>query len=144
MCIQLTHVSYSVVITWQSNPPISKSSRPCNEFKSVWSMFLCNTNTKPVSTHDTSFGLPSLIRGLDFCSLRGHIIWLFYKWKLILLYTRITLPLDYYLHFLHPYCWYSLWNRLWLFLYGYYFVLKSSVLLFHPPPLESRSTSQGR
>ena len=38
-------VLYSAVITRQSNPPISKFSRPCNEIMSVWSMFLCNTNS---------------------------------------------------------------------------------------------------
>ena len=38
MCIQWTCVLYSVVITGQCNPPISKYSNPCNEFKSVWSM----------------------------------------------------------------------------------------------------------
>jgi len=43
MGIQWTRVLYSVVITWQSIPPISKLSRPCNEFTSVWSMFKCNT-----------------------------------------------------------------------------------------------------
>jgi len=31
-----------VVITRQSNPSISKFSRPYNEFKSIWSMFSCN------------------------------------------------------------------------------------------------------
>ena len=30
---------------WQSNTPISKLCRPCNEFTSVWSMFPCNTIT---------------------------------------------------------------------------------------------------
>ena len=34
---------YSVVITWQPNPPISQFSRLCNKFTSVWSMFPCNT-----------------------------------------------------------------------------------------------------
>jgi len=37
---------YFVVITRQSNPqsnpPISKFNRPCNEFTSVWWMFPCN------------------------------------------------------------------------------------------------------
>jgi len=32
---------YSIVTTRQSNPPISKCSRPCNQFTSVWSMFQC-------------------------------------------------------------------------------------------------------
>ena len=45
MCVQLTHVLYSVVITWQSNPPISQFNSPCNEFMSVWSMFVYNTYT---------------------------------------------------------------------------------------------------
>jgi len=34
---------FSVLKTQQFNPPISKFSRPCNEFRSVWSMFPCNT-----------------------------------------------------------------------------------------------------
>jgi len=34
---------YTVVITQQSNPPISQFSRPYNEFMSFWSMFPCNT-----------------------------------------------------------------------------------------------------
>ena len=42
MCIQRTCVIYFVVITRQSKPPISKCSRQCNEFTSVWSMFPCN------------------------------------------------------------------------------------------------------
>ena len=43
MCIQRTRVLYSVVITRQSNPPISEFNSLCNEFTSVWSMFPCNT-----------------------------------------------------------------------------------------------------
>ena len=39
MCIQWTCVLYSVVLTWQSNPPISPFNSPCNELTSVWSMF---------------------------------------------------------------------------------------------------------
>ena len=34
-----TCVLYSVVITRQSNPPISLINSPCNEFMSIWSMF---------------------------------------------------------------------------------------------------------
>ena len=44
MCIQWTHVLYSVVITRQSNPPISQFNSLCNEFTSVWSMFVYNTS----------------------------------------------------------------------------------------------------
>ena len=44
MCIQLTSVLYSVVITPQSNPPFSEFNRPCNEFLSVWSVFPNNTS----------------------------------------------------------------------------------------------------
>jgi len=44
MCVQLTRDINSVVTTWQSQP-ISKFSRHCNEFMSVWSMFPCNTLT---------------------------------------------------------------------------------------------------
>ena len=36
------HVFYTVVITRQSNPPISTFSSLCNEFTSVWSMFVYN------------------------------------------------------------------------------------------------------
>ena len=43
MCIQWTRVLYSVVVTWQSNPPISQINSLCNEFTSVWSMFVYNT-----------------------------------------------------------------------------------------------------
>ena len=43
MCVQWTHVLCSVVITLQSNSRISQISRSCNEFTSVWSMFLNNT-----------------------------------------------------------------------------------------------------
>ena len=42
MCIQWSRVLYSVVITRQSNPPISQFNSPCNDFTSVWSMFQCN------------------------------------------------------------------------------------------------------
>jgi len=42
MFIQWQKDIYSVVITKQSNPPISKFSRLCNEFMSLWSMFLCS------------------------------------------------------------------------------------------------------
>jgi len=45
MCIQWTCVLYSVVITRQSNPPISQFRRPCNEFTSVWPVFTYNTHT---------------------------------------------------------------------------------------------------
>jgi len=34
------HVFYTVVITRQSNPPISTFSSLCNEFTSVWSIFV--------------------------------------------------------------------------------------------------------
>jgi len=43
MCIQWTRVIYSVVIAWQSNPPILQFNSPCDEFTSVWSMFVYNT-----------------------------------------------------------------------------------------------------
>jgi len=43
MFIQWTRVIYSVVISQQSNPPITQFSRQCNEFTSVWSMFSYNT-----------------------------------------------------------------------------------------------------
>jgi len=33
----------SVVITRQSNPPISQFDSPCNEFTSFWSMFVYNS-----------------------------------------------------------------------------------------------------
>ena len=43
ICIQCTRVLHSLVITLQYNPPISQFHGPCNEFTSVWSMFLYNT-----------------------------------------------------------------------------------------------------
>ena len=45
MCIQWTRVIFSVVITWQTNPPIPQFNNPCNEFMSVWSMFVYSTST---------------------------------------------------------------------------------------------------
>ena len=33
----------SIIMTLQSNPPISQFNRLCNEFTSVWSMLQCNT-----------------------------------------------------------------------------------------------------
>ena len=48
MCIQWTRVLY-VVITWQSIPPISNFNSPCNEFTSVWSMFVYNNNVLTLS-----------------------------------------------------------------------------------------------
>jgi len=46
MCIQWTQVLYSVVITQQSNPPISQFNRWCNDFTSVLSMFVYMYNTR--------------------------------------------------------------------------------------------------
>jgi len=43
MCVQWTRVLYSVVITGQSNPPISQFNSTCNGFMSVWSMFVYST-----------------------------------------------------------------------------------------------------
>ena len=43
MCIQWTQALYSVVITRQSNSPISQFNSLCNEFTSFWSMFIYNT-----------------------------------------------------------------------------------------------------
>ena len=56
MCIQWTHVLYSVVITQHSNLPISQFSRPCNIFTSVWSMISC------------------YIRKCYRCLLRSHVL----------------------------------------------------------------------
>ena len=39
----MTRNTYSVVMTQQFNPSISKFSTPCHEFTSVWSMFPYNT-----------------------------------------------------------------------------------------------------
>ena len=44
MRIQWTRVLYSVVITGQSNPPISQFKSMCNECRSVWSMCVYNYN----------------------------------------------------------------------------------------------------
>jgi len=38
----MTRVIYSVAITGQSNPPISQFNSLCNEYTSVWSMFVYN------------------------------------------------------------------------------------------------------
>jgi len=43
MCIHWKRVLYSVVITRQSNTPISQFNSLCNEFTSVWTMFVYNT-----------------------------------------------------------------------------------------------------
>ena len=43
--IQWTCVLNSVVLTRQSNPPISQFISLWNEFSSVWSMILCNTDS---------------------------------------------------------------------------------------------------
>ena len=53
ICIQWTWVLCSVVITWQSNPPISQFNSPCNEFTSFWWMFVYNTCTQlqPKQSH---------------------------------------------------------------------------------------------
>jgi len=48
---------YSVVITRQSNPHISKFKSPCNEF---WSMFPWNTHTKIFSKWVQPMSLRSL------------------------------------------------------------------------------------
>jgi len=49
MCIQWTRVLYSVVITRQSNLPISQFNSLCNEFTSFGSMFEYNNNSKYTS-----------------------------------------------------------------------------------------------
>ena len=55
MCIQWTRVLYSIVITWQSSPPISQFNSMCNAFTSVWSMLVYNTfSQKLMSTFVTS------------------------------------------------------------------------------------------
>ena len=41
-CIYHGHVFFTLVITLQSNPPISQFISPCNEFTSVWSMCVYN------------------------------------------------------------------------------------------------------
>ena len=44
-CVYIGHGLYTaVVITRQSNPPISQFNRPCNEFTSFWSMFVYNSS----------------------------------------------------------------------------------------------------
>ena len=46
-CVYNWHMFYTLfVITWQSNPPVSQFNCPCNEFTSVWSMFVYNTSRK--------------------------------------------------------------------------------------------------
>jgi len=50
MCIQWTRVLYSVVLTRQSNPPISQFNSPCNEFTGVWSMFVYSNSNSELYT----------------------------------------------------------------------------------------------
>ena len=46
ICVYNGHGFYTlVVITWQSNPHISQFNSTCNEFMSVWTMFVYNTLT---------------------------------------------------------------------------------------------------
>ena len=62
-----TRVLYYVVITWQSNLPISQFNSPCNEHTSVWSMFVYNTilllfvclETFDVTVHNETLTLQS-------------------------------------------------------------------------------------
>jgi len=44
MCIYWARDIYFVVITQQSNPPISQFDSLCNEFTSDWSMFVYKTS----------------------------------------------------------------------------------------------------
>jgi len=53
MCIPWTRVLYSVVITRQSNPLISKFNSPCNEFTSVWSMCVYISRGSLIKSDDT-------------------------------------------------------------------------------------------
>ena len=55
MCIQWTRGLYSVVVTRQSNPPISQFNRPCNEFTIGWPMFVYNTHTEQWETAKHSY-----------------------------------------------------------------------------------------
>ena len=64
MGIQWARVLYSVVITRQSNPPISQFNRPYNEFTSVWSMFVC-TIMNETHTRIRYMGLYMLINAMD-------------------------------------------------------------------------------
>ena len=48
MCIQWTRVLYYVVITQQSNSPISQFNSLCNEFMIVWSMFVLYNNWQSI------------------------------------------------------------------------------------------------
>ena len=42
--IGVTGVYNEQSVTWQSNPPSSQFNSLCNEFMSVWSMFVYNTS----------------------------------------------------------------------------------------------------
>ena len=42
--IGVTGVYNEQSVTWQSNPPSSQFNGLCNEFMSVWSMFVYNTS----------------------------------------------------------------------------------------------------
>jgi len=44
-CVYNGHMFYPVVITHQSNQSISQFDSPCNEFTSVWSMFVHNRHS---------------------------------------------------------------------------------------------------
>jgi len=48
---------YTGVITRQANPTISKFSRPCNEFMSVWTMFPYNKSGKCNTSNTAINGL---------------------------------------------------------------------------------------
>ena len=58
-----------VVITWQSNPPISQFISPCNECMSVWSMFPCNTVEKRYGLMDTQTYCTAFVTHIEsFCN----------------------------------------------------------------------------
>jgi len=58
VCIHWSRVIYSVVIVWQSNPSISQFNSPCNEFTSVWPMFVYKTSLYISANHVTTTHKP--------------------------------------------------------------------------------------
>ena len=78
MCIQWTRVLYSVVITRQSNPPISQFNSLCNEFTSVWSMCVYNNNCDLEISHlGTHYG----------GSTRGMVLYSLYRGMVLIVYS---------------------------------------------------------
>ena len=91
MCIQWTRVLYSGVLTRHSNPSISKFSRPCNEFTSVWSLFVYNTmNVSFVSQPILYVNLQSSLALHIGLVLSKSLSYLFHWWSIFTNDLRLT------------------------------------------------------